>query len=410
MVQPGKEVTFYFKTPKVEGDYPYVCTFPGHYQLMNGIMGVTKKANPITNLTYKIYHGKWSKMPDFSEFKAVKSGTLATGLFDISMREINDNFAFVFNGQIECLKDGKYSFTISSDDGSQLFINGKMIVDNDGVHGIKAKAGSVELKKGKHDIEVKYFELAGGEALSVSWAGPGFKNKPLSKTSPKPGQVVKRMVIEAPEGEATLYRNFIDGAGPRAIGVGYHEGVNLAFDANNMRLAMIWHGEFIDGARHWIARGQGFQPPAGNDVIRLPEGIAIAELKTKYSPWPQSEYRTKELEFDGYFLDKMQRPTFKYSRDEISITDKPVPVGSSSEEKPGFIRRTLKFVDKGNSQNLYFRIAQGNFEKEKETFSNSEFSLSVEGGKVFTEKDELRVPIQFNGGKSELKITYSWAE
>jgi hypothetical protein len=349
-------------------------------------------------------------MPDFSELKVVKSGTLATGLFDISIREVNDNFAFVFNGQIECPKDGKYSFTISSDDGSQLFINGKMIVDNDGVHGIKAKAGSVELKKGKHDIEVKYFELAGGEALSVSWAGPGFKNKPLSKTAPKPGQVVEGMVIEAPEGEATLYRNFIDGAGPRAIGVGYHEGVNLAFDANNMRLAMIWHGEFIDGARHWIARGQGFQPPAGNDVIRLPEGIAIAELKTKDSPWPQSEYRTKELEFDGYFLDKMQRPTFKYSRDEISITDKPVPVGSSSEEKPGFIRRTLKFVDKGNSQNLYFRIAQGNFEKEKETFSNSEFSLSVEGGKVFTEKDELRVPIQFNGGKSELKITYSWAE
>ena len=258
MVQPGKEVTFYFKTPKVEGDYPYICTFPGHYQLMNGIMGVTKKANPVTNLTYKIYHGKWSQMPDFSELKVVKSGTLATGLFDISMRDINDNFAFVFNGQIECPKDGKYSFTISSDDGSQLFINGKMIVDNDGVHGIKAKAGSVELKKGKHDIEVKYFELAGGEALSVSWAGPGFKNKPLSKTSPKPGQVVKRMVIEAPEGEATLYRNFIDGVGPRAIGVGYHEGVNLAFDANNMRLAMIWHGEFIDGARHWIARGQGF--------------------------------------------------------------------------------------------------------------------------------------------------------
>ena len=83
MVQPGKEVTFYFKTPKVEGDYPYICTFPGHYQLMNGVMGITKKANPVTNLTYKIYHGKWSKMPNFSEFKAVKSGALATGLFYI---------------------------------------------------------------------------------------------------------------------------------------------------------------------------------------------------------------------------------------------------------------------------------------------------------------------------------------
>ena len=121
MVQPGKETAFYFKVPKVEGDYPYICTFPGHYQLMNGMMGVTKKANPVTNLTYKLFHGKWSKMPDFSEFKPIKSGTLATGLFDISMREVNDNFAFVFNGKIECPKDGKYSFTVSSDDGSQLF-------------------------------------------------------------------------------------------------------------------------------------------------------------------------------------------------------------------------------------------------------------------------------------------------
>jgi len=180
--------------------------------------------------------------------------------------------------------------------------------------------------------------------------------------------------------------------------------------SGGMRLAMIWHGDFIDGARHWIARGQGFQPPAGNDVIRLPEGLAIAELKTRDSIWPESEYRTKELEFDGYVLDKLQRPTFKYSRDEISISDKPVPVSSSFDEKPGVINRTLKFVGKGNSQNLYFRLAQGNFDKDKDTFSNSELSLSVEGGEVFAEKGELRVPIEFNEGKSELKITYSWAE
>jgi len=109
-------------------------------------------------------------------------------------------------------------------------------------------------------------------------------------------------------------------------------------------------------------------------------------------------------------LDKLQRPTFKYSRDEISISDKPVPVSSSFDEKPGVINRTLKFVGKGNSQNLYFRLAQGNFDKDKDTFSNSELSLSVEGGEVFAEKGELRVPIEFNEGKSELKITYSWAE
>ena len=410
MVQPGKETTFYFKVPKVEGDYPYICTFPGHYQLMNGMMGVTKKANPIINLTYEIYHGKWQRIPDFSKLKAVKSGTIANGLFDISVREINDNFAFVFNGKIECPKDGKYSFTVSSDDGSQLFINGQKIVDNDGVHGNQAKAGSVELKKGKHDIQVKYFELAGGEAISVSWSGPGFKNQSLSKTAPKPGQTVEGMLIEAPEGEATLYRNFIDGAGPRAIGVGYHEGVNLAFDANNMRLAMIWHGEFIDGARHWIGRGQGFQPPAGSDVIRLPEGVVITELENSDSVWPGSEYRTRELDFEGYTLDKFQRPTFKYSREDISITDKVIPVNSIFEEKPGKLRRIVKFSSDKAQSNLYFRLAQGKFEKDQEDYVDEELFLSVKGGKVLASNDDLRVPILFKNGMSELEITYGWAE
>jgi len=410
MVQPGKETTFYFKVPKVEGNYPYICTFPGHYQLMNGMMGVTKKSNPITNLTYEIYHGKWQKIPDFSKLKAVKSGTLANGLFDISVREINDNFAFVFNGKIECPKDGKYSFTVSSDDGSQLFINGEKIVDNDGVHGNQAKAGSVELKKGKHDIQVKYFELAGGEVLSVSWSGPGFKNKPLSKTAPKPGQTVEGMLIEAPEGEATLYRNFIDGAGPRAIGVGYHEGVNLAFDANNMRLAMIWHGEFIDGARHWIGRGQGFQPPAGSDVIRLPEGVVITELEKADSIWPGSEYRTKEIDFKGYVLDKFQRPTFKYNRGPVSITDKSVPLASASAEKPGMIRRMLKFSGGDPSSNLYLLLAQGKFQKEDTGYQDEELFLSVKGGEVLANDGDLRVPIVFKNGKSEVEITYRWTD
>ena len=160
------------------------------------------------------------------------------------------------------------------------------------------------------------------------------------------------MLIEAPEGEATLYRNFIFGAGPRAIGVGYHEGVNIAFDANHMRLAMIWHGEFIDGARHWIGRGQGFQPPAGSDVIRLPEGVVISELEKANSIWPGSEYRTKEIDFQGYVLDKFQRPTFRYSRQGVSITDKTIPVASTSTEKPGTIRRMLKFTGKEPPSNL----------------------------------------------------------
>ena len=54
--------------------------------------------------------------------------------------------------------------------------------------------------------------------------------------------------------EAIIYRNFIEGAGTRAIGVGYPEKANLAFDANELRLARIWQGSFIDASRHRTGR------------------------------------------------------------------------------------------------------------------------------------------------------------
>ena len=147
MVQPKKETTIYFKAPKKEGDYPYVCTFPGHFQLMNGVMGVSKLANPITNLNYKFYHGSWDKMPDFSKLEPKKTGVLANGLFDLSPRDRNDNFGFSFTGEIDCPKEGKYSFTTSSDDGSLLLIDGELVVNNDGIHGVKSTSGSVKLKE-----------------------------------------------------------------------------------------------------------------------------------------------------------------------------------------------------------------------------------------------------------------------
>ncbi len=78
--------------------------------------------------------------------------------------------------------------------------------------------------------------------------------------------------------EPVLYRNFIQGAGPRAIGVGYPEKANLAFDANDLRLALIWQGAFIDASKHWTGRGEGFQGPLGDNILTLPTGPSFAVL------------------------------------------------------------------------------------------------------------------------------------
>ena len=40
IVNPGKTHTLHFRAPETPGDYPYICTFPGHWMAMQGILRV----------------------------------------------------------------------------------------------------------------------------------------------------------------------------------------------------------------------------------------------------------------------------------------------------------------------------------------------------------------------------------
>lgn len=40
VVEPYSEYTIYFRAPETPGRYPYLCTFPGHWMVMNGVMVV----------------------------------------------------------------------------------------------------------------------------------------------------------------------------------------------------------------------------------------------------------------------------------------------------------------------------------------------------------------------------------
>ena len=44
LVEPGETITVQFKAPTEPGQYPYVCTFPGHWRIMNGILNVAAPA------------------------------------------------------------------------------------------------------------------------------------------------------------------------------------------------------------------------------------------------------------------------------------------------------------------------------------------------------------------------------
>ena len=134
-------------------------------------------SSPLPGINYSVYEGEWSKIPEFDGVKSTSSGTVKD--FDISSKQGSDNYGFVFDGLIKIPADGIYSFYISSDDGSKLFIDDKILVDNDGLHGIVEKSNEIPLAKGYHAIKVLFFERNGGDALQVQWKGPGFADQAI---------------------------------------------------------------------------------------------------------------------------------------------------------------------------------------------------------------------------------------
>ncbi len=59
---------------------------------------------------------------------------------------------------------------LTSDDGSQLYVDGRLVVNNDGLHGSGTVGGSQLLDGGsRHTLQVRYFEATGTAHIQVEW-------------------------------------------------------------------------------------------------------------------------------------------------------------------------------------------------------------------------------------------------
>ncbi len=654
------------------------------------------------NVLYKAYVGEWQKLPDFNAMKPVKEGKAAA--FDVSVAGQGDKFGLVFTGWITLQKNGKYRFHLGSDDGSRLLIDGNEIVRNDGVHPHTTQTGEIELQAGIHEIRIEYFELAGGESLSLEIEGPsisrrdvshliratrevqktkpkkssgeqfifdpskaetGRKNftllgcanchelkvggkrllspkqgtaKTLSKLDPNKGCLAKkvpaglpqfdlsneqRIAIRAaisagspsskpspqkliiqtmatfncyachqrdkiggteparnamfvtsipemgeegrlpppldgvadklqtnwlkkilhqgaqdrpymltrmpafqsaqvdqlasafveidwksewearkihaprhrvkaigrelvsvkalacikchtfaqypatgiqaisltkmhqrlredwfarylldpqkyrpgtrmpgsfvngvsarrdilkgdpdlqinaiwtylqdgekagipdgllpdpieliPKDHPIIYRNFIEGTSPRGIAVGYPEHVNIAWDANDLCLKLIWHGRFIDASKHWRGRGQGKQSPLGIHVMKLEKQTPWAIHSGRLEQWPQGTARERGFRFVGYRLDKKQRPIFMYRHNQYEISEQFIPLPSSKTEANLKRIFTLKSEKNNPTGKISFLVASGK-------------KVEIDHNQTAVIDDAVRVSIEF---------------
>ena len=128
-------------------------------------------------LRYGYYEGSWDQLPAFGALASVKEGVISD--FDFSPRNQSEYFGFRYDGFIRLPETGIYSFFTDSDDGSQLFIGDKLVVDNDCLHGMTEETGVIALRAGFHPLRVTFFEKTGGDELQVYYQGPNIKKQTI---------------------------------------------------------------------------------------------------------------------------------------------------------------------------------------------------------------------------------------
>ena len=184
------------------------------------------------------------------------------------------------------------------------------------------------------------------------------------KAAKKPIGLDVESIVLTPDSRPVLYRNFIEGLGPRGIGVGYPERVNLAWDAGNMSLSLLWKNDFIDAGKHWTGRGVGTQTPLGDFMVKLDSAPPIAQLDSFEAAWPKKTAREQGYQFLGYRLNQAGQPIFRYRFSQVDVEDFVRP----ELEKNGSvgIQRELKVIIRKPTDGLVLRIASGALRSEND--------------------------------------------
>lgn len=87
------------------------------------------------------------------------------------------NFGARFSGAINISTAGQYSFSTTSDDGSRLYIDNRLVVVNDGPKAPSTITGApVTLGAGLHEFRLDYTQGGGGSLLAFNYSGPDTAN------------------------------------------------------------------------------------------------------------------------------------------------------------------------------------------------------------------------------------------
>lgn len=224
---------------------------------------------------------------------------------------------------------------------------------------------------------------------------------------------LRRESIELLAGkEAVMLRRSWPDVGKRGIGVGYPGQVNLVFDAEQLRLANLWRGRFADPSGVWRSQGHGVARPLEREPFSFTSG---PDLDDSQNPWIPDEGRPPNHQFQGYDLDHLRRPAFRYRFEEIDVTDYLVDE-TDADSGQCYLRRRMTFNASHSRKRLSLRIASGEMIEQIAPATYrvaNRLQVYVEGDWEATivakpETKELRIALDIPEGESQVAVQYQW--
>jgi len=110
------------------------------------------------------------RKPTFVRVERAIDHALVTG--DFHGTKLAANFLVRWTGTLRCEKEGLYNFYVESDDGSRLFIDGELVVDNAAGRDMEQKPDRVILAAGDRAIRFEYLQRDGPAGVNLQWKTP----------------------------------------------------------------------------------------------------------------------------------------------------------------------------------------------------------------------------------------------
>lgn len=92
-----------------------------------------------------------------------------------------DDISVRWTGTLSAPSDGEYAFYTDADDGTRLWVDETLIIDDWTPHGVVEQRGQARLRKGQATpVRLEYFQGGGGAAVRLSWSAPGGQKETIA--------------------------------------------------------------------------------------------------------------------------------------------------------------------------------------------------------------------------------------